>query len=137
MVPIDDNVDKFEVHPTYAVAAVLPDRKSVDDAIRALDADGHDGDVIEVMHGEEGLRILDQRGSRHGVTGWLHRLLQNWTYYEQILGLYSEALTHGEFLVVMPAAPDDRYPIARTLIAHGGHGMYYFGFNSVESLTAP
>jgi hypothetical protein len=137
MPPVEENADKFEVHPTYAVAGVLPDRTAVDEAVRTLDADGFDEDVIEVLDGEEGQRILDQRGTRHGVQGRLHRLLQNWTYYEQILGLYNDDLAKGEFIVVVPAGPDDRYRVARTLIAHGGHGMYFFGFNTVESLTAP
>jgi hypothetical protein len=131
MATVRDNVDDFEVHPVYAVAAVLPDRGHADRAVEALRSDA------EVLHGPEGLRILDARGESHGPSAWVHRLLQNWTYYEQILGLYAESLARGEFLVVVPASPSERAGLARILTEHEGHAVYYFGFNTVESITGP
>ena len=137
MATVDDNVDQFRIHPTYALAALLPDRDHLDRMLADLPtADTADTDaVVQVMHGAEGLRILDQRGTAHGRLAWFHRLLQNWTYYEQILGLYTEGLTGGEFLAVIPCAPDDRRRTAATVAAHGGRSLYYFGFNTVESVV--
>ena len=137
MAIVEDNVDVFQVHPTYAVAALMPDRDAVDKVIDTLDAAGDDQGAVEVMHGAEGLRILDQRGRQHGAKAWLHRLVQSWTYYEQILGLYSEGLSRGEFLVVVPSSPQTRQRIGQFLVAQRGHGVYYFGFGTVESLTGP
>jgi hypothetical protein len=134
MPAIDDNGDTFVVHPTYAMAALLPDRQHVDRLIDALSAGIDVGTVVEVMHGEDGLRILDQRGARHGQLAWLHRLVQSWTYYEEILGLYNEGLSSGQFLTVVPCGPDDRHRVATATAAQGGRLLYYFGFESVESL---
>ena len=122
MATVDDNVDQFQIHPTYALAALLPDRDHLDRMLADLPTADTDTDtdnagagaVVQVMHGAEGLRILDQRGTGHGRLAWFHRLLQNWTYYEQILGLYTEGLTGGEFLAVIPCAPDDRRRTAAT-----------------------
>jgi hypothetical protein len=132
MPAVDDNVDQFQVHPTYALAAMLPDRERVDRVIEALS--GASDEVVQILHGAEGLRILDQRGTKHGRLAWFHRLLQEWTYYEEILGLYSEGLTRGEFLTVIPCDPDDRHQVAVAAAANGGRSLYYFGFGTVESL---
>jgi len=134
MTTLEDNVDRFLVHPTYALAALLPDREHVDWMIEALSSGVESGVLVQVMHGQDGLRILDQRGTGHGLSGWFHRLLQNWTYYEQILGLYNEGLTGGEFLAVIPCGPDERRRIASAALSYGGHTLYYFGFDTVESV---
>jgi hypothetical protein len=137
MANVKDNVDAFQVHPTYALAVMLPDREHTDRMIESLRAYLEDGDVIQVLHGQEGLGILDRRGSRHGLPAWFHRLLQNWTYYEQILGLYGERLSKGEFLVVIPCGLDRRQEVAALAVAQGARGAYYFGFETVESVTGP
>jgi len=134
MTTLNDNVDRFMVHPTYAMAALLPDREHVDRLIKALSGGIDAGTVIEVLHGQAGLRILDRRGTGHGLSAWFRRLLQNWTYYEQILGLYSEGLIGGDFLAVVPCGPGERREIAAAAISHGGHSLYYFGFDTVESI---
>ncbi|GIF23291.1 hypothetical protein BJ973_000352 [Actinoplanes tereljensis] len=131
--PIHDNVDAFTVHPVYALVAALPDRETVDAVLGAIDS----GETVELLHGPVGLKILDQRGSGHGLSARLHRLLQNWTYYEQILGSFAEALRAGDFLLLVPCPPEDRHRIGRLLATGGGHAAYYFGYNTVESITRP
>ena len=135
MPTVADNSDHFVVHPTYALSALLPDRDHVDRLLAELPADLEPGRVVQVLHGEEGLRILDQRGSAHGRVAWFHRFLQNWTYYEQILDLYSEGMGNGESLTVIPCGPAERGLIASAAAAHGAHTVYYFGFNTVESVA--
>ena len=135
MANVDDNVDHFEVHPTYALTVLFPDREHVDLLVEALAAE-LDDEVVEVIHGEEGLRILDQRGVRHGLSARLHRLLQNWTYYKEILAVYSESLADGEFLTVIPCPPGRRLDIAAAAEALGGRRIYYYGYGTVESINA-
>jgi hypothetical protein len=133
MPAVEDNIDHFLAHPTYALAALMPDREHVDRLLGSLPTPPGATPPVQVLHGEEGLRILDQRGNAHGRLAWFHRLLQNWTYYEQILGLYSEGLGRGEYLVVIPCAPEERHTTAQAVTAGGGHSLYYFGFETVES----
>jgi hypothetical protein len=137
MASVTDNADAFQVHPTYALAVLLPDRQHTDRLIESLQAYFEDDEVIQVLHGPEGLSILDHRGSRHGLPAWFHRLLQNWTYYEQILGLYGERLSKGDFLMVIPCAPEQHQAVASLAVAQGARGAYYFGFETVESVTGP
>ncbi|GAA0526830.1 hypothetical protein GCM10010172_04230 [Paractinoplanes ferrugineus] len=132
---VADNIDQFVIHPTYALAGLLPDQEHADRVLEALST-ALDADVeVQLLHGEEGLRILDQGGSGHGRTAWFHRLLQNWTYYEQILGIYSEGLRRGELLTVIPCALDVRRQVAATMVPHGAHRLYYFGYDTVESMV--
>ena len=134
MTTVDDNVDRVLVHPTYATAALLPDREHVDRLIRTVSGGIDAGTVVEVLHGQAGLRILDRRGTGHGLSAWFRRLLQNWTYYEQILSLYSEGLAHGAFLAVIPCGPGERREIGAAATSNGGRNLYYFGFGTVESI---
>lgn len=134
MPTIDDNIDHFDVHPVYALTALLPDRARVDRLIDALAVELDDDEVVEVIHGDEGLRILDQQGLRHGLSARLRRLLQNWTYYKDILAGYSEALTDGEFLTIIPCPPGLRLEIAATVESLGGRRIYYYGYETVESI---
>ena len=137
MASVEDNVDAFLVHPTYALAVLMPGQEQTDQLIESLGECLEEGDVVEVLHGPEGLGILDPRGSRHGLSAWFHRLLQNWTYYEQILGLYGERLSKGDFLLVIPCRPERRGEVAARVVARGAHSVYYFGFGTVESITGP
>jgi hypothetical protein len=131
---VEDNIDRFQVHPTYALAALFPDREHVDRMIETV-ASELDDEVVEVIHGEEGLRILDERGVNHGLSARLHRLLQNWTYYRDIFAFYSERLADGEFLMIIPCDPERRSSLARAARSLSGHRIYYFGYGTVESIV--
>src|SRR3982751_556374 len=134
MTTLDDNVDRFLLHPTYALAALLPDREHVDRLMKTVSGGVDAGALMEVLHGQAGLRILDRRGRGHGLAAWFRRLLQNWTYYEQILGLYSEGLVSGDFLTVIPCGPAERSEIAAAARSHGGHRLYYFGYRHLGQI---
>nr|WP_296071479.1 hypothetical protein [uncultured Actinoplanes sp.] len=133
----DYNLDVFRTHPVFAVAALLPDEDYARKAATTLGDEGPGGEGPQLLHGEEGLRILDQRGSWHGTKAWWHRLLEEWTYYEQIMSLYAEGLRHGECLILLPVAHERRVETGRVLAAHGGHAIYYFGRDTVEQITGP
>ena len=132
-----DNTGVFKLHPTSVLMALIPDRGRADHVIGALRAGGVQLDKVKVLHGEDGLRILDRRGDYHGVWARLQRLRQKLTYYDGILGLYAEGLTAGEFLIYVPTAPEGRREISQMLAGGRAHGVYYFGSGTVESLSGP
>lgn len=49
----------------------------------------------------------------------------------------STGLRRGEALLVVPCSPDQRYDVARLMVARGGRDVYFFGIGSAEALAAP
>lgn len=132
-----DNVDEFIDRPVNAIAALLPDRQNVDDVLEALRADGTDVSEVLVLHGPEGVHILDADGTEHGWRARFIRFFQNWGYDDAVLNLHHEGLRKGEWAVVIPSSYEERIAIARMLHRHRGHAIHYFGLNTAESLSGP
>jgi hypothetical protein len=130
-----ENATEFRAHPVDAVAALLPDKAHAEHAVDALRAAGVDVAEVEVLHGPEGIAILDQNGTGHGRRAHLVRLLQKWTYYEQTLSLYTTGMRHGGTLVVVPATEDRGADLAALLVPHGARAVHYFGLDRVEELS--
>lgn len=129
-----ENVDEFIDRPVNAVTALVPDRQRALDALRAR---GNDIADVVVLHGPEGVRILDRDGTRHGGRARFVRLFQNWGYDDAVLNLYDEGLRKGESAVLIPSTPADKAALARLLRQHQGHAIHYFGADSAESLSGP
>jgi catechol 2,3-dioxygenase-like lactoylglutathione lyase family enzyme len=125
----------FEGHPVDAVAALLPDHLQAGLAVEELRQAGIDLAEVELLQGPEGIAILDERGSRHGRRAHLVRLLQKWTYYEQILLLYAAGMRHGGTVIVVPSSEEGSKSLAALLLRHGAHSIHYFGFERVEDLS--
>jgi nucleotide-binding universal stress UspA family protein len=132
-----DNVDRFLDRPRNAVSGLVPDRQRTVQVLDALRTDLADSSDIMVLHGPEGVRILDTDGTRHGPHAKLVRFFQNWGYDDAVLNLYDEGLRKGESVVVIPSTPADKVAIARLLQRHQGHAIHYFGLRSAESLGRP
>jgi nucleotide-binding universal stress UspA family protein len=131
-----DNVDQFVDRPVNAVSGLVPGGQ-VDDALDALRAGGADISGVVVLHGPEGVRILDSDGREHGGRARFVRFFQNWGYDDAVLNLYDEGLRKGEAAVMIPSAPEEKGPLARLLRQHQGHAIHYFGADSAESLSGP
>jgi hypothetical protein len=101
----------------------------------ALPGLGVDAAVVGVLHGADGLRILDPEP--HGIGARVRKFFESWGYQAEIIKLFDEGLRKGESLVVVPTDDAGRDEIARLMVANGGHAVYYFGVGHVESLTAP
>jgi catechol 2,3-dioxygenase-like lactoylglutathione lyase family enzyme len=125
----------FEQHPVDALAALLPDGVQAAHALEDLKNAGIDVAEIELLDGPEGVAVLDQAGTRHGRKAHFVRLLQKWTYYEQILLLYSSGLRHGNTVLVVPCTEERSKPVAALLLRHGARSIHYFGFERVEDLS--
>ncbi|XVV08944.1 universal stress protein [Actinoplanes sp. CA-131856] len=132
-----DNVDVFVDRPADAVSGLVPDRQSMAELLEDLRAAGVDVSGVTVLHGPEGVRILDSDGSRHGWHARFVRFFQNWGYDDAILNLYDEGLRKGEVAFMIPAAPDERHEIARLVRQRRGHAVHYFGPERAESLSGP
>lgn len=125
----------FEQHPVDALAALLPNAAQAALALEDLKAAGIDIAEIELLDGPEGVDILDQAGVRHGRKAHLVRLLQKWTYYEQILLLYASGMRHGGSVIVVPCTEEVSKPLATLLLRRGARSIHYFGFERVEDLS--
>jgi len=132
-----ENVDEFIDRPVNAVTGLVPDRQRVDEILDALRAAGTDVSGVVVLHGPEGVRILDTDGTEHGGRARFVRFFQNWGYDDAVLNLYDEGLRKGESAVMIPSTREDKASLARLLRQHQGHAIHYFGVQSAESLSGP
>ena len=131
------NVDEFRHRPVNEVAALLPNKEAVEATIKDLQTANVDISTVQVLHGEKGGEILDPTGAEHGFTTRIVRWLQTRGYDRNILDVYEEALGNGEALITVPCAAADSRPLGRLMLAHGAHGIIYFGPGTAETLTAP
>ncbi len=131
------NVDEFRHRPVHELAALLPDRESVELAVSDLRSAGVDTQQVRILYGEEGARILDRTGAEHGILTQVVRTLQNLGYDQSILAVYDGGLRSGEALMTVPCPAERRYDIGNALRARGGHGIIYFGAGTAETLSAP
>ena len=132
-----DNVDQFLDRPRNAVSSLVPDQQHADAVLGALGASGVDTSTVVVLHGPEGVRILDSDGTQHGWHAKAIRFFQNWGYDDAVLNLYDEGLRKGESVMVIPSTPDAKATVADLLRRHQGHALHYFGLSSAESLSGP
>jgi hypothetical protein len=119
-----------------AVAALLPDRQSVESALGDLPA-GIDTEHVRILFGEEGARILDRTGAEHGFLTHFVRALQSLGYDQNILAVYDEGLRSGLALMTVPCPPVRRYEVGNVLRARGAHSIIYFGAGTAETLSGP
>jgi hypothetical protein len=131
------NVNEFRHRPVNELAALLPDKQSVDATIKDLQSANVDISAVRVLHGEKGADILDPTGEEHGFATRIVRWLQTVGYDRNILAVYEEAINNGEALITVPCAPADSRRLGRLMLPHGAHGIIYFGPGTAETLTAP
>jgi hypothetical protein len=131
------NVDTFRHRPAHELAVLLPDEQAARQVLQDLQADVVDVTRAQILHGQEGARILDRSGREHGFASTLVRLVQNLGYDESILHVYDEALRAGEALLTVPCSYEQARKLSGALNKRGGHGMIYFRFNDAEMLSAP
>ena len=130
-----ENVKIFGLRPVGAVAGLVPGGRHCVPIMAALPGLGVEAEMVGILHGADGLRILDPEP--HGIGQRVLRFFESWGYQAEIIKLYDEGLRKGESLVVVPTGFAGRIEVARLMVANGGHALYYFGVGHVESLTAP
>jgi hypothetical protein len=130
-----ENVKIFDLRPVEAVSGLIPGGLHCVPIMAALPGLGIETDIVGILHGADGLRILDPEP--HGIGQRVRKFFESWGYQAEIIKLFDEGLRKGESLVVVPAAYEDRSGIAHLMAGNGGHAVYYFGVGHVESLTGP
>lgn len=127
------NEDRFYAYPMHRMVAVVDDNAALDAALKNLSEAGIDLGEVNVLSGPEGARLLDRRGSGHGLLGRLLRLAQ-WSASENdALEIHQQALAEGGLVLFVPVRGESRkVRVADTLRAAGGHHLQYFGRWTVE-----
>jgi hypothetical protein len=130
-----ENVKIFTLRPVAAVAGLVPGGLHCTPIMAALPRLGVETEAVGVLHGADGLRILDPEP--HGLGHRVVKFFESWGYQYEIIKLYDEGLRKGESMVVVPASYPDRVGIGNLMAGNGGHAVFYFGVGHVESLTGP
>jgi len=130
-----ENVKIFALRPVEAVSGLVPGGRHCAPIMAALPGLGIETDLVGILHGADGLRILDPEP--HGIGQRILKFFESWGYHTEIIKLYDEGLRKGESMVVVPASYPDRVAVSRLMAENGGHAVYYFGVGHVESLTGP
>ena len=126
------NVDHFYHRPIYHVVGLLTEKSEIPALSSELAAAGVDVSAVEILCGEQGVRILDAHGRYHVLRARIVRAFQQLGYDETTLAIYDEALRDGEFDLHVPARPADRGRIAALLQRHQVHDVGYFGPGTFE-----
>jgi hypothetical protein len=121
----------FIPYPTNRVVGTIADAKSARNAIDALLGVGIAAEAIDVLHGDEDLHRLDPTGEEHGVLARFQRTLIRFAAVNEEarhLSRHVEDVRAGRFVVmVLPARPDERELIAKTLRSHGAVDVGFYG----------
>jgi len=122
------NRDDFVLFRTDAVAAILPDRSHLDKCVAELREIGVALDEVSVLHGEDGVRVLDMEGTEHGNWARLVRSFQKLGTAAGERENYHYALKRGCGLIFVPARNNEEADAAgRVLAAAGGRRILHFG----------
>ena len=126
------NVDHFYHRPTYRVVGLLAEQSEIPALSQELASAGVDVAAVEILCGEQGVRILDAHGRYHGLRGRIVRAFQRLGYDETTLEMYDEALRKGDLLLQVPVTPAERRRIVALLQDHHVHDLGYFGPGTFE-----
>jgi hypothetical protein len=130
-----ENHKIFGLRPVEAVAGLVPGGPHCAPIVAALPGLGIEADSVGILHGADGLRVLDPEP--HGIGQRVIRFFETWGYQDEIIKLYDEGLRKGESMIVVPVSYPSRTAVGRLMTGHGGHAVFYFGVGHVESLTGP
>ena len=121
------NEDGAPLFPWDSVVGIIDNVDAVHAAVCDLVAAGFPESGIHVLAGEDGERLIDRSGGRHGFLGRVARTLQSLGEERAETQRHIEEVRKGHFVVVVPTKDDDRIAsINRLLRVHGGHGVSYY-----------
>jgi hypothetical protein len=121
------NERRFYRYPTFRVAAILDDADDTRTALDGLERAGVDISKVNLLTGQEGARLLDRTGRRHGWGARLLRLLQRGAYEGDALEAHERALEEGRNVIFVPVSGDEEsFRIVEILRAAGGHYVLHF-----------
>ena len=130
--------DNFLHYPTDKLLGVINTPEELRATIVDLNAHGFREGEISVLCGKAGAERLDVTGKDHGVLARFYRFVEKAGDVEsKDLTAYQQELLHGHFLLAIAAAnKSKRQQALRTLQAHGGHEINFFGKLTIEQLAS-
>ena len=130
------NENRFYRYPMRRVSAIIDDDAGLQAALDALPQTGVDVSKVHVLTGQVGARLLDRRGTGHGLPARLLRLAQWGAYEGNALEAHERALKNGHNVIFVPAgSADQRSRIVEVLRTAGGHYLLHFRPWSIEMLA--
>jgi hypothetical protein len=97
------NENRFYRYPMRRVSAIIDDDAGLQAALDALPQTGVDVSKVHVLTGQVGARLLDRRGTGHGLPARLLRLAQWGAYEGNALEAHERALKNGHNVIFVPA----------------------------------
>jgi hypothetical protein len=124
------------IYPLDDVVAVIDDKESAEQAVRALSDAGLQDDDVDLLDGPavvEADRSFRQRGSRlQKFEAWLSAVFSDDADYARTYVLEAQ---HGHYLVIVHAAePEVVQRVSHVLRDHGAHTMRHYELLTVTDL---
>ncbi|QTE01948.1 hypothetical protein [Streptomyces cyanogenus] len=121
------NEERFYLYPMKRVAAVLDNKERYTAACHQLEQAGINLSRVNVLKGPEGQRLLDSKGTSHGLYGRFMRGLQHGGYEGETVAAHSAALSQGKWLIFVPVrGKDEARRTVDILRSHGGSDIFHF-----------
>jgi hypothetical protein len=132
--------ESFELQALpVSVICTASDAAGLDRIINALERGGYGNEIVNVLHGEEGLRIVDADGEYSGPFGQLMRSFQKFTtgVDERTLNAMQETLEHGGYIITVTTdgSEEERDAIHALMRQAGGRHIFYNGSTMIELLS--
>jgi hypothetical protein len=130
-------VSEFIAYPTNRVFGTIANAGVARDAVKALNAAGFTCEVIDILHGADGLGRLDPTGNEHGLLAQLERMLLRSTASSEFkhLNHHVDDVKAGRFVVMVAAHNRTaRERVAGILHANGADFVGFDGWWAFESL---
>ncbi|MGW0207211.1 hypothetical protein ACWDZ8_15875 [Streptomyces sp. NPDC003233] len=109
------------------VAAVLDNEERYAATCDHLEQAGINLSDVNVLKGPEGQRLLDSKGTSHGLLGRFTRWLQHGGYESETLAAHSAALSQDKWLIFVPVrSKDQARQTVEILRSHGGSEIFHF-----------
>ncbi|WP_159007223.1 hypothetical protein [Streptomyces sp. NRRL S-813] len=121
------NEERFYLYPMKRAAAVLDNEERSADTCHNLERAGINLSHVNMLKGPEGLRLLDSKGTSHGLPGRFMRWLQHGDYESETLAAHSAALSQGKWLIFVPVrGKNEARRTVDILRSHGGSVISHF-----------
>ena len=137
----DDNLSQhgqdFLAYPTHRMTCYFASEADFHAAMKTFAAAGFDVNDIYVLHGSEGIDVLDIDGTRHGVLARLSRLVQSVLADSEIREFeqMKAHLEQGHIVIGVHAHGDaERERVRQIMHDHRGHHIVYFANFYIETV---
>jgi hypothetical protein len=129
------NEERFYRYPMGRIAAIIDNERGLNEALQHLPSANVNLSDVNVLSGQEGIRLLDRRGVRRGLRSRLLRLAQLTVYEGIALDTHEQALRSGHYVIYVPVSGEEQVRnVVDILRRAGGHYLLQFHRWTVEEL---